>query len=111
MLLDSTPTSRLSSLKTSNGQNCLQLFNFAYIIGQCTNLMSTKPGYAHEAIFGQTNMQWHLPEHDCLGITEIFKCRRGSDGSTQDIQDIRIDSVDRRSHEPGEHITRCEVEV
>lgn len=65
MLFDSSPTFSLASLKTSTGQNCLPPSHLGHIIGQCSKLMSTKLGYAYEAIFGRTYMEWHLPENDC----------------------------------------------
>jgi hypothetical protein len=48
-------------------------FNVASILKICSDLESVALGYAHRSLIGNTNYDWHNPEVDCLGMSEILR--------------------------------------
>ena len=73
LIFDTTSTYALLDLRSSNGGRCLQTFNLASMLRICSDLESVALGYAHRSLIGNTDYDWHNPEVDCLGMSEILR--------------------------------------
>jgi hypothetical protein len=72
-LIDTTLYESLMDFSDGKGTPCLQPFNIAKLIKNCTNLTSHACGFAYRSLFPGQQLQFHLPENDTLALARMYQ--------------------------------------